>query len=174
MKKTVFWWQFIGFFAVSLLGALLHFVYDWSGSNFSALFSAVNESTWEHLKLIFFPMFLFAVIQSFFFGKEYRNFWWIKLKGTLLGLLLIPVLFYTLNGVFGTTSGAVNIAIFFVAVAAALFYETAQFNKGCMSCAYSAWAFVGFCLIAVLFWIFTFSPPEIPLFEDPISKTYGI
>ncbi len=174
MKKTVFWWQFIGFFAVSLTGVLLHFVYEWTGSNFSALFSAVNESTWEHLKLIFFPMFLFAVIQSFFLGKEYKNFWWIKLKGTLLGLVLIPVLFYTLNGAFGTVPGAVNISVFFVAVAAALIYDTALFNKGCMACPYSAWAFLGFCLIAVLFWVFTFSPPEIPLFEDPISKTYGI
>ena len=48
-----------------LLGSLLHFVYGWSGSNvFAAGFSAVNESTWEHMKLLFFPVFLLTLLQT--------------------------------------------------------------------------------------------------------------
>lgn len=44
------------FIFISILGVLLHFTYEWSGDNPAVgLFSAVNESTWEHLKLIFFP-----------------------------------------------------------------------------------------------------------------------
>ena len=41
------------FIFISVLGVLLHFTYEWSGDNaVVGLFSAVNESTWEHLKLL--------------------------------------------------------------------------------------------------------------------------
>ncbi len=173
-KRDIGLWQLVGFVAVSALGTLLHYLYDWTNSTFAALFSAVNESTWEHMKLTFFPMVLFAVVQSFFIGKEYENFRCIKLKGTVLGLLMIPTVFYTLRGIFGTTADWVNIAIFFISVAAAYIYETRQFKKGSMPCKYSKSSIVGFCLIALAFWIFTFVPPEIPLFQDPMDGSYGL
>ncbi len=168
-------WQFLGFGIVSLLGTLLHFLYDWTGgSNLAALFSGVNESTWEHMKLLFFPMLLFAVVEGLLIGKEYENFWCVKLIGTLLGLILIPIIFYTLRGVFGTTPDWVNIAIFFVSAAIAFLYETKQFYKGSKACKFSKLCIFAFVLIAVSFWLFTFITPEIPLFQDPINKTYGI
>ncbi len=173
-KRNITLWQFIGFAAVSLLGSLLHFLYDLTGSGLAALFSAVNESTWEHIKLLFFPMFAFAVVESFFFRKEYQSFWLIKLEGTLLGLTLIPVLFYTLRGIFGTTPDSVNITIFFVSAAIAFIYETKQFKSYNETARSSKWAFWGFCIITILFWIFTFMPPEIPLFMDPIDGSFGI
>jgi hypothetical protein len=91
----------MGYAITSLGGTILHFLYDWSGkSRLVAVFSGVNESTWEHMKLLFWPMFLFAIAESFFF-KDVADFWCIKLKGTLLGLALIPIIFYTYNGVVG-------------------------------------------------------------------------
>ncbi len=173
MKKGIGIRQFAGFIFVSAFGTFLHFLYDMTDSAAAALFSCVNESTWEHMKLLFFPMLLFAVIENFFIGKEYGGFWCIKLKGTLLGLLLIPVLFYTLNGVFGKTPDYINIGIFFVSAAIAFIYETRQFKKDAPS-KYPRLAIAVFLLITISFWIFTFIPPEIPLFKDPISGTFGI
>ncbi len=174
MKHNTSLWQLIGFGAVSLSGTILHFLYDWTDSRFAALFSGVNESTWEHMKLLFFPMLLFAIVESFFVGKEYENYWCIKLKGTLLGLSLIPVIFYTLRGVFGTTPDFVNIAIFFVSAALAFWYEARQFAKGDRPCGASKWAFFALCLLAVAFWVFTFNPPEIALFRDPVDGGFGV
>ncbi len=173
-KRDISLWQFLGFAVVSLLGTLLHFLYDWTNSSVAALFSSVNESTWEHMKLLFFPMFLFAVAESFFIGREYENYWCIKLRGTLLGLILIPVIFYTLRGIFGNTPDWINIAIFFVSAAIAFIYETKQFKKGSLPCKGEKWALAVLCLIAVAFWVFTFIPPDIPLFQDPIDKSFGI
>ena len=48
------------------------------------------------MKLLFWPLFLFALVQRLFF-KDQENFWCVKLAGILLGLALIPVLFYTYN-----------------------------------------------------------------------------
>lgn len=54
------------FLFISILGTLLHFTYEWSQNNaIVGLFSAVNESTWEHLKLLFFPMFFLTLFELF-------------------------------------------------------------------------------------------------------------
>ena len=174
MKRSIGLWQLMGFAVTSLGGTLLHFLYEWLGkAPWIAPFSGVNESTWEHMKLLFCPMFLFAVIQSFFF-KERETFWCVKLKGTLLGLVMIPVLFYTYNGVIGRSPDWINIAIFFICAAIAYIYETRQFAKDTARCKYSALAFISLCMIALLFIIFTFRTPALGIFQDPLTGTYGI
>lgn len=51
-----------GFLFTSVLGTLSHFFYDWSGRNpLAALISPVNESIWEHMKLLFFPSLLWSL-----------------------------------------------------------------------------------------------------------------
>ena len=101
MKRNLSLWQLAGFAFTSIGGTLLHFLYDLTGQSVvAAPFSAVNESTWEHMKLLFFPMFVFALVQSRFFGER-PDFWCVKLAGSAAGLALIPVLFYTYNGAIG-------------------------------------------------------------------------
>ena len=174
MKKAVWIWQFFGFAVTTLLGTVLHFLYDWlERAVWIAPFSGVNESTWEHMKLLFWPMFIYAMFQSFFF-KEYENFWCINLKGTLLGLSLIPVIFYTYNGVVGKSADWINIAIFFICAAIAYIYKTRAFKKGNGKCRYPRLAFLALCTVAFLFVIFTFKTPEIAMFKDPVTKPYGI
>ena len=174
MKKALNIWQLFGFAVTALGGTLLHFLYDWTNKAvWVAPFSGVNESTWEHMKLLFWPMFIFAVVQSFFF-KDYKNFWCVKLKGILLGLLLIPVLFYTYNGVVGKSPDWINIAIFFVSAAVTYIYETRQFNNGTAACKPPKLAVALLCVIAVLFAVFTFATPEFGIFKDPLTGTYGI
>ncbi len=175
MKRTLSFWQTAGFIFTGVLGVLLHFLYDWTGENvIVGTFSAVNESIFEHMKLLFFPMFLFAIIENRFIGKEYENFWCTKLAGIVLGVVLIPVLYYTISGVFGTIPDWVNIAIFFVSVAVSYIAETKLLKKDNISCESSKTAFLLLILIALVFIALTFAPPQIPLFEDPITKTYGI
>ncbi len=174
MKRSINLWQLMGFAVTALGGTLLHFLFEWTGEAiFVAPFSGVNESTWEHMKLLFFPMFIFAIIQSFFF-RDIQSFWCVKLKGIILGLVSIPVIFYTYNGVFGKSADWFNIAIFFISAAITYIYETRQFNKGTTSCKKSKFPIVLLCAIAVLFVVFTFVTPEISIFKDPLSGTYGI
>ena len=174
MLKTTSAWQIAGFIFTSIAGVLLHFLFDRSeNSVLVALFSAVNESIWEHLKLLFFPMFIFAILQSRFSGKEHKNFWCVKLTGSILGIVFIPVLYYTINGIFGSTPDWVNIAIFFIVAFTSYFTEKLMFKRNIVTCKSPKKAIFFLCLIAVIFFIFTFKPPHLPLFEDPITKTYG-
>ena len=174
MKRSIGLWQLMGFAVTSLFGTLLHFLYEWLGETaLVAPFSGVNESTWEHMKLLFWPMFIYAAVQSFFFRKR-KDFWCIKLRGILLGLILIPVLFYTYNGVIGKSPDWINIAIFFISAALAYIYETRKFNNETTPCGNPKRSIALLCVIALLFVIFTFASPKIGIFKDPSTGTYGI
>lgn len=169
MKREIGLWQLMGFAITSLVGTVLHFLYDWFGkAAWIAPFSGINESTWEHMKLLFWPMLLFALVQSFFF-REYKDFWCVKLKGIILGLVLIPVIFYTYNGVIGHSPDWINIAIFFISAAISYVYETVQLKKNESTCHNPALSLLLLFLIAFLFVIFTFLPPDLEIFNDPLS-----
>ena len=174
MKRSVGLWQLSGFAVTSLGGTILHFLYDWlGGAVWVAPFSGVNESTWEHMKLLFWPMFAFASIQSLFF-RDGKDFWCIKLRGILTGLVLIPMLFYTYNGVIGRSPDWINIAIFFVCAAVAYIFEARLFKTEKHACHAQKFALTALCIIGVLFIVFTFYTPKIGIFRDPLTGTYGI
>lgn len=174
MKKTIWLWCLFGFAFTVFSGTVLHFLYDWLGEPmWIAPFSAVNESTFEHMKLIFWPMFIFGIFESFFF-RETPSFWCVKLYGILIGFSLIPVLFYTYNGVIGKSPDFINIAIFFVSAAVAYLYEWHALKSREKGCKFPNLALEAILIIAILFIVFTFNPPRLGIFRDPITSTYGI
>ena len=174
MKQRSVLWQWAGFAVATFSGTILHFLYDWTGGSILVSpFSGVNESTWELMKLLFWPLFLFAFVRRLFF-KDQKNYWCVKLAEILLGLLLIPVLFYTYNGVFGKSPDWINIAIFYISAALVFLFEWWAFKNDRLQCRYPWLAFTLICLLGVLFVVFTFALPQIPLFCDPISGNFGI
>ena len=168
MRNRLLYWQIAGFVFTSIAGTLLHFLYKWSNqSTLVAPFSAVNESIWEHMKLLFVPMFVFALIERKFIGAQYKNFWCVKLIGILFGIIMIPVLYYTYTGISGVSKDWVNIIIFFAVAAATYLLETWLFKNVNILCIAPLLAFFILCLLALAFVVFTFVPPEIPLFQAP-------
>ncbi len=175
MKKSLYLRQLAGFLFTGIAGTLLHFAYDWSGQNrFFALFSAVNESIWEHMKLLFFPMLGFAFWEHRFIGSQYGNFWCAKLACILAGLTAIPVLYYSYTGIFGVSKDWINIIIFFVAAALSYTLETRMLKENISFPISCDTARLLLYLLGLLFIILTFIPPHIPLFQDPVTGTYGI
>lgn len=174
MKKSLPFWQFSGFVFTGVFGTLLHFIYEWTNITATALFSAVNESVFEHMKILFFPMLIFAIIESRYFYKDYPAFWCVKLIGILIGLAVIPMLYYTYTGALGVSADWFNIAIFFIAAAVTYITETALLKSKKYCSLPTATSFIILLGLAVLFLVLTFVPPKIPLFQDPVTKLYGI
>ena len=175
MKTAHSRWQIAGFLFTGIFGVLLHFLYDWSGQfPLIAPFSGVNESTWEHMKLLFFSMFFFTLLQKRLCQDERQDFWCIKLFSIGLGLALIPLIFYTFNGVFGPSPDWYNITIFYQASAVAFLLENQLFKNPPLSCKLNGCAKFILWGLAAAFIIFTWFPPRIPLFQDPITGLYGI
>ena len=176
MRKQLFFWELAGFLFTAAAGSLLHFVYEWSGgSTLAAAFSAVNESTWEHMKLLFFPMFLFSVVQVIALGRQYPNFLAVRAVSTLVGLILIPVLFYTYTGVLGRDVLWVDVAIFRLSALAAFVLDWRLLRRGRWN---RSWQQVLGLLVlwglAFLFVYLTFHPPGLALWQDPVTGGYGI
>lgn len=174
MKKSFLVWQVAGFVFVGVMGVFLHFLFDLTGQSvWVAPFSAVNESIGEHMKLLFFPMLLFAAMEYFVVGRQYPEFWCVKRIGILSATFLIPLLYYTLSAIFGTTPDWVNIAIFFLCDAIGFWLENRGLRKGDISCKSPQSAVWTLLLFAALFVFLTFFPPQIPLYADPLTHTYG-
>lgn len=174
MKRDVLLWQAAGFAVTAVGGTLLHFLYEWSGkSPWIAPFSAVNESTWEHMKLLYFPAMIFALVQSVFF-RDSPRFWWVKLVGTAVGLLLIPTLFYLYNGAVGVSPDWLNISFFFLSVAAMFLLEWRLLIGGGHSPGNPVIPQILLLGVGVLFGVLTYITPHLPLFRDPLTGTYGI
>ena len=176
MRRRLFFWEAGGFLFVAVLGTLLHFVYDWSGeSAVAAAFSGVNESTWEHMKLLFFPIFFYSLVQMWFTGRNYPNFPAVRAVSTLAGLALIPTLFYTYTGILGYRIDWVNIAIFFVAALTTFILDRRLLAEGRMN---TPWLqMLGLAILWALAFLFvwcTFRPVQLALWQDPITGDYGI
>lgn len=170
-------WSIAGVVVTLVTGTLLHFVHEWFGGGFWASIGAVNESTWEHLKLIFWPMFLFGIVEYIAYGRKTPGFLPAKFFSVLLGMSTIVVLFYTYTGILGYHIPLVDIFIFIIGTVRAYIFLNRKLSKPPKL--YSAsWAPVVFGLLllalAVCFVMFTFVPPHIGLFLDPVSHTYGL
>lgn len=160
------------FIFISILGVLLHFTYEWSGDNPAVgLFSAVNESTWEHLKLIFFPMLLLTLTESLWAHIQEKplpeNFLPARTIGILSGMAFIVVVFYTLNGVLGRNYEILNIALYFAGVIYAL--RTENRSKSRQMCINDYVSMTILAIFAVAFFAFTNYPPELGIFADPTT-----
>lgn len=156
-----------GFVFVSILGTLSHFFYEWSGGNpIIALFSPVNESTWEHMKLLFFPMLIWALFVPSSLNDSFPCLRSNILTGNIIGTLLIPVLFYTYSGILGFTVTIIDILIFFISVAVAFLFA-GRYKKTDSTCENSLLINLMTILFICLFFIFSYYPPELGLFTAP-------
>ena len=162
-------WQIITVIICIILGILLHFTYEWSEKNvFVGLFSAVNESTWEHLKLTFYPMLLMAILGYFVIDKKSNNYWFAQSMGIITAMAFIIVFFYTYTGIIGTNFAWLNIITFVIAV---ILGDLVIYNILTSSKYYEGEVISRIFLIILLlsFILYTFNPPQIALFQNPFT-----
>lgn len=157
----------IGSIFVIIIGSISHFIYDWFGNNFILGFIfPINESTWEHMKLCFFPMLLY----SWYMGQKLRYAYPCitssLLAGTLLGTFLIPIIFYTYSGILGHNIIFLDITTFIVSILLA-FFAIYKLALSCRTDAYIHSLQFLVLIIAVCFFIFTYYPLNIGIFHVP-------
>jgi hypothetical protein len=157
------------------LGTFLHFLFDLSGeAKIFALFSAVNESVFEHLKLLFWPFFI-TVIIGFFVLEHKKRIFLPAAIAVFSGMFFIASVHFTYKAFLGRSYSFIDISLFYVAVILSylIFYILYKNGFG----ARSVGAFIGFSLFALIilaFIYFTINPPHTEAFLDPLTKTYGI
>ncbi|MBO5247700.1 MAG: hypothetical protein J6B54_00170 [Clostridia bacterium] len=162
--KRLIW----GFLFVGVLGTLFHFAYEWLGETaIAGLFFPINESIWEHLKLLYFSVALWWIVEGFLGVKEPR-FFASRVWALSLALLFIPVAHYTYSGIVGQRFAWVDIGIYFVA-AAVYFLLQRRFSarEKEESEGENILAAVVFLVWMFSFFAFTFLPPNLAIFQAP-------
>lgn len=167
MHKKLCCYMIFGFLFTIAVGTIMHYVYEWSGNSFLVgLIAPVNESTWEHMKLLFFPMLVAGIFLTYRLRNTYSNISVGLSIGLLLGTWLIPFLFYTYTGILGFHVLWMDIAVFLLSALIAFIVSCRVTKTGSFS-DYKPHFFFLVILMALCFFFFTVFPPSIGLFQIP-------
>lgn len=90
-KKNIFMIIFL-----FLLSFLWHFMYDWFPCVLTSIFFPVNESIWEHMKIIFYVLLIGSILE-----KKNNNYYLCLMVKPLVGVLFYLILFIPLYLIFG-------------------------------------------------------------------------
>jgi hypothetical protein len=179
VTKSIFRWEMWGILFIVLLGSILHFTFDFSGGwRPLGVISAVNESVWEHLKLAFWPAVIWIIIEFLFVRRQYKdtrpNFILAKANGAYIMPLVIVMIFYSYTAFTKESIFAVDLSSFVIAVVIGQVVSYKIWYSLRLS---NVFNWVGLAMIiigALLFAVFTFYPPGVGIFQDPINGSYGI
>ena len=165
-----------------LLGAIAsfcHFAYSMSGESvIVALFCPVNESVWEHMKFMFFPLILWWIYMYITYRKSLD----LKLDKIVIlagisgfvSVLLTLMITYTYSGIIGKHNVIVDILSVFV-----VFFLTLRLIDHISACIKpkKVYVYISIMIIIIMsvsFFVFTFNPPKLEVFRDSMTGLYGI
>ena len=152
---------------VIITGSISHFIYEWSGRQFLlGFFFPVSESTWEHMKLCFFPMLIYSCFMNKRWKDAYPCVTSALLFGMLLGTFLIPVIFYTYTGIIGRNYLFLDIATFVISVLLA-FLCVYRLTVSCKMFTHTFLLGSLVFVMAICFLMFTYLPPNLGIFIEP-------
>ncbi len=163
----------LSFFVLTIFGSLAHFTHGWFKRGILLhIFSALNESTWEHMKMLVAPTIVVGVLQYVFLDKGYTNFFNAILILLVVELVTMPLLYETLKILVKKVPFSITILIFFLSIIFGLIAEYLILTNGVVILP-EIWSLVLALLIVFLFGIFSYYPPRMFLFKDPVTGRYG-
>jgi len=174
-SNKVLIYEVVGTLFIIFLGSAFHFTYEFSGRlAIVGAFSAVNESVWEHLKLSFWPSLIWLLIEYFLIRKFTNNFLISKTLGACTMIALIPIVFYSYTSITAGSIFAIDIATFIAAVIIGQIVSYTLFKKNQFARKTDRVALIILAILGTAFVVFTFYPPHLPIFQDPITESYGL
>jgi hypothetical protein len=176
-RRKLATWEIVGGIAILFGASFLHFLYELSGfAAPAAIFGSVNESTWEHLKIFFWPGLAYAIVQHAWLRHEVNNFWVAKATSLVLMTVGIIVAFYFYLGIalplYGRGALWADIGTGIVGIALGQFVSYRLLTAPPLR-AFArpvAVGVIGIMTAAVI--LFTFAPPRFFLFENFYGYRY--
>lgn len=171
MKKI----KIVGVFISFILAIIFHFIYGWVPNSVISVIAPVNESIWEHMKLIVTPSIIFSIFEYFIYKKkdiEFNNFILSYAISSILGIIVYLLLYIPLNDIFGHKA-YIAISLLFLILIIVQIVSYYIMNKSNIKHSSD----VGILLILIIYFAFgylTYHPPKINLFYDYMNKGYGI
>lgn len=149
-----------------LLSFLWHFMYDWFPCVLTSIFFPVNESIWEHMKIIFYCLLIGSVLE-----KKGNNYYLNILVKPLVGVLFYLIIFLPLYLIFGESMLiSLSLMLFTYIIMELLGIKISKQEELNIK----ALPIIIIILISILFSILTFYPLHNFLFFDSVKLGYGI
>lgn len=172
--KTLIKYKIIGSFVILLLSVLVHFTYNFLECDLTAIFFPVNESIFEHMKMLFTSYMLFTIIECFFYKKkklEVNNIIFNGLVTSFICIFTFLLLFLPFYYRFGENMVYI-ISMEFVAIAVSQFVSYYILSHKDLKLRNVS---IFLIIVAyVLFGYFTYNPVINDFFFDPLNEKYGL
>lgn len=168
-------WRLAGIISITILGFCLHYLFSWTdGSKIFGLFSPVNESVWEHLKLGYWSVVLFSIVEYLPVKHRVNNYYLAKTVGFLTLEITIVIIHYGYTIVAGKNFFLIDIFSYTMGVISCQYLTYIFFRLKPYSIFMNRISLIIFISTGVLFGVFTFYPPHMTFFKDPNNNTYGL
>ena len=159
------------------MGSSFHFTFEWSGFfEPTAWLWAVNESPWEHMKLVLFPLLIYTLLTYKWTKEEANNILFAKLVHYLIAFFWMEGIFYLYTWITGSHYLIVDIILFMIGTITGMLVSYKIMKKDPMGTINYIAAFALIFLIAVsVYW--TYYPPEYHFFAQHFEDCdigYGI
>ena len=165
---------YVSMIFIAVIGTLLHFVYELSHHNkHVAIFAAVNESTWEHIKICMTPTIIWCFYDWYTYGWN-SNYIIGEALCFLTMMLLIPILFYSYTAFTKKSILWVDVICFYITVICSRLVFNHIINLTVLPNIYT---YLGIILLIIeigTYAVFTFHPLKNFIFKDPITHKYGL
>lgn len=175
MKNKILQWEIAGIIFVLIIGTLFHFLFEWLFSWYPiGAITPVNESVWEHLKLPYWPLILFSLIEYHFIKEKANNIIIGKALSVIISIGTILIVFYTYTAIIGTEILVIDILSFFIGVIIGqlISFRIISLERLPKWINIVSWlVIIGLGLLMI---IFTYLPPHLPIFQDSETGLYGI
>lgn len=146
----------IFYIIIGAIGVLFHFVYDLLNIPILKVFFPSNESVFEHLKLILFPVIIFMFLDKLLLKEQTFK---VNVFGIIIAMCTIIVLYYTYTGIIGKNFGFIDILIYFIAL---FIFFYIRYKK--ITPFETTNSVIAFIIILIFIEVFTFYPLNIPFF----------
>ena len=159
------------FFALSFLW---HFVYDLIPNFITAIFFPVNESIWEHMKIIFGVIIFGSLISLILMQKfkiKYNNFYVEIIIKAILGVIFYLAIFIPLYNIFGENLFIpITLMLITYIVMEFIGYKILLLDELNIKIL----PIILIILSYILFALLTFYPPHYSIFFDETKLIYGV
>ena len=165
---------YVGIIVICVIGTFLHFLYEISDhKKFVAIFAAVNESTWEHIKICITPTILWSLYDGYIYGLN-GNYIIGKAFCLLTIILLIPALFYLYTAFTKKSILFIDVICFYVTVICSQLVFKYFISLDTLPFIYTYLCSILLFFEICAYMFLTFNPIKNFIFEDPISHKYGL
>jgi len=167
--------KIISTIGIFLLCFLFHFIYEWLPSSITAIFFPVNESIWEHMKLLFSVVTFYGIIDYIILQKfniKYNNFF---TSLFITSFTIIPIylamflpVYYKIGENMVITIGIMLLAIIISQVISYKILKANHFDK------LNILSLILIIISYIVFAYLTYFPIKTELFFDTQEEKYGL